>query len=515
MKRHSLKLFGTIAVLIFISFLISAAKFSAVNAQTQKKPPAAATASDVKIRQKMVSGASDKAMETVIYVKGARMRNEILSTGMAMTTVRQCDLKRTLMISDKTKTYLVTPDGTSVAAGASGAEGDGGGAATASNAKPTETRRGGVVNITNTVTDTGERKQMFGFTARHIKTSTVMEASPEACRKVNHKSETDGWYIDFQYDFDCPGQKQIVTTPPVQARPDCEDEIRTKTIGTAKLGFPVSVTTTIYDSSGKTNTVTQEVVELSRTPLDAALFDVPTGYALAKDYQELYGMNDTASRSGGSRTNSSATTNASGTAISSAAATPAGFVAASAPKKEGAVRIGILMPKAQMTAGDAAQAAEALRNTFASYLNGPNVELVALGARLPSQALEEAKQSQCDYVLSASLTQKKGGGGGGMFGKALGNIASSAIGHLPGGNTAGEAAARSAAITGVYTAASISGSIKAKDELTLEYKLEAPDGAKPGAANTTKAKAKSDGEDVFTPLVEKAAQAILDAVTKK
>jgi uncharacterized protein YcfJ len=102
-----------------------------------------------------------------------------------------------------------------------------------------------------------------------------------------------------------------------------------------------------------------------------------------------------------------------------------------------------------------------------------------------------------------------------MFGKALGNIAGSAIGHLPGGNTAGEAAARSATITGVYTAANISGSIKAKDELTLEYKLEATDAAKSGVANTAKAKAKSDGEDVFTPLVEKAAQAIMDAIMKK
>ncbi len=509
MKRHLLKLFGTIAVLTLISFLIPSAKISTVNAQTQKKPTAVATASDVRIRQKVTSGTSDKAMETVIYVKGARMRNEMLSGDMAMMTVRQCDLKRTIMINDKTKTYLITPDGTN----ATGQGGESGSVSSASNAQqPTETRRGGVVNVTSTVTDTGERKQMFGFTARHIKTSTVIEASPEACNKGTHKSETDGWYIDFQYDFDCPEQKKIVTAAPVMTRPDCEDEIRTKTIGTAKLGFPVSVTTTIYDSNGKTNTVTQEVLELSRAPLNVALFDVPAGYTLAKNYQELYGMNNMASQSNGSRTNSSATTSVS-TATASPAA-PAGFVAASAPKKEGASRIGIVMPKAQMSAGDAAQVAEVLRNTFASYLNSPNVELVALSARLPSQALEEAKQSQCDYVLHASLMQKKGGGGG-MFGKALGNIASSAVGHLPGGNTAGEAAARSVAITGVYTAASISGSIKAKDELTLEYKLEATDGAKPGVANTAKAKAKSDGEDVFTPLVEKAAQAIMDAVMKK
>jgi len=85
----------------------------------------------------------------------------------------------------------------------------------------------------------------------------------------------------------------------------------------------------------------------------------------------------------------------------------------------------------------------------------------------------------------------------------------------PGGSTAGGAAAHSAAITGVYTAASISGSIKTKDEFTLEYKLEATDGTQPEVANTAKAKAKSDGEDVLTPLVEKSAQAIIDSVMKK
>jgi CheY-like chemotaxis protein len=189
------------------------------------------------------------------------------------------------------------------------------------------------------------------------------------------------------------------------------------------------------------------------------------------------------------------------------------MTAAGTAKKAGAVRIGIVTPKAQMTGSDAARAAEALRNTFAKYLNGPTIEVVALTARMPSQALEEAKGSGCDYVLHTSLTHKKGGGGGGMFGKALGNIAGAAVGHIP-INTAGDAAARSAAITGIYTTANIAGSVKAKDELTLDYKLEATDAAKPGVAKVEKAKAKSDGEDVLTPLIEKAAESIV-AATKK
>ena len=508
MKRNASNLRGAFAASAVISFFLFAV-VGTVTAQAPKNQ--ASSVPDIKIRQKMTMAGSDRGSESVIYVKGSRMRNEMASSGMSIMTVRQCDLNRTIMINDKTRTYFIQPDG------ANGAAGDGGAASGvgAASTQQAQTRRGGVVNVTNTITDTGERKEMFGFTARHIKMSMVKESSPDACDQGNNKVETDGWYIDFQYEFSCPMDRKKVETPGITSRPDCNDEIRTKTIGKAKLGFPVLTTTTIYGPDGKvTATMTNEVTELSRSPLDAALFDVPAGYGLAKNYQELYGMGtgDGGSGTAANRSTSS-TVAAAANAISAAANAPAGFVAASSPKKEGASRIGIVMPKAQMSAGDSAQAAAGLRNTFASFLNSPNIELVALNARLPSQALEEAKQSNCDYVLYASLTQKKGSGG--MFGKALGNIASSAIGHLPGGSNTGEAVARSVAVTTVYTAADISGQIKSKDELTLEYKLESTDAAKPPVANTAKAKAKSDGEDVFTPLVEKAAQSVVDAVTRK
>jgi hypothetical protein len=251
------------------------------------------------------------------------------------------------------------------------------------------------------------------------------------------------------------------------------------------------------------------VVELVRSPLDAAHFDIPAGYTLARNAQELYGIGGETRAAGRVR---SGEESAAGVPV--AAGTPAAgpLAAPGTPKRPGAVRIGIVMPKAQVTSGDVRAAAEAVRYAFAGYLNGPSVEVVALTALLPLQAAEEAKQSQCDYVLYASLTQKKGGGG--MFARALGNIAGAAVGHVP-VNTPGEAAARSATITGIYTTASNAGSVKAKDELTLEYRLEATDGARPGMSNTAKAKAKSDGEDVLTPLIEKAAIAVVSVAAKK
>ena len=449
----------------------------------------------------MTPGGSDTSTESAMYVKGARMRNEMNTGGMSIVTIRQCDLKRTLMINDKNRTYMIVPD-----SGPAGAA-----QLPTSTGRPSgPPRRGGVVNLTSTLNDTGERKQIFGFEARHIKSSTLKEASPDACNTENNKIETDGWYIDFNYDFQCPDQPTS-TDHVLPSTPDCVDEIRTRSIGKAKLGFPVLTITSILGPDGKVQTtITNEVVELSRETLDAALFDVPQGYRLVTDYQELYGIGGVDSKTAVNENAKIAPNDGSQAAISAAASVPAGFVSANSPRKPGVARIGIMLPKAQMTGDNGTQAAEALRHTFASFLNGPSVELVSLNSRLSSQALEEAKQAQCDFILSSSLTQKKGGGG--MFGKALGNIATSAVGHLPGASTTGGAVARSVTIRGVYTAADVSRSIKSKDELSLQYRLESTNGTKPGLSKTEKAKARSDGEDIFTPLVEKAAEAIFAAI---
>jgi hypothetical protein len=494
------------SVAVAIGALIYIAAAPITNTQTPNK---ATATTDVKLRQRMTSGGSERGAETVLYVKGPRMRNEINGGDAGMVTVVQCDLKRTLMINEKTRSYMVMPmDGANTSRTSSaGGEGDGA-SGVSSNGQPPKAIRGGLVNITNTITDTGERKEMFGFTARHIKTSMVKKGSPDACDK-DQKLETDGWYVDFQYAFDCPSQTQKYQPSPVPSQAGCRDEVRTKTIGTAKLGFPLLVTTTMYQPDGGTTSVTQEVLELSRAPLDAALFEVPQGYTLAKDVQGLYGINSPTSASTANQSN----TNTVGIPIgnvSSSANQPASVTSATTPKKAGSIRIGIIVPKVQLTTGNVAEAAEAVRNGFVSYLSGPTIEVVPLGARLPSLAMEEARQSDCDFVLFSSLTQKKGGGGG-MFGRALGNIAGSAAVYIPGGGSAGTAAARSATIAGVYTSASIVSSIKARDEVNLEYKLEATNASRQGVANTVKAKASRDGEDIVTPLIEKASEAVVSA----
>ena len=503
MNRPFLKLTALIAAILAGASVVT-------NSQTPNKP----TTNDVKIRQRMSMG-DRGGVESLLYIKGQRMRNEMPGNA-GFTTILQCDLKRTLTINEKTKTYMITPtDGSGVptgtgptggGTGVSSGDGDGGGGrgVSVASAQPQTPQRGGLVNITNTITDTGERKQMFGFTARHIKTSMVKTASPEACDK-DQKVETDGWYIDFQYAFECPDQTQKHQPVPVRPQqPGCKDEIRTKTIGTAKLGFPLLVTTTVYQPDGRTSTMTQEVLELSREQLSASLFDVPEGYALAKDANALYGITASAAYNPPSNNNAAASTSAD---------TNANVTSSSTPKQPGVIRIGLITPRVQLTSGDVAHATESLRNSFANYLKGPTIEVVTLSARLPAQAMEEARQSQCDYVLSVSMNVKKGGGGS-MFGRAIGNIAGSAAGHIPGGGSATTGAARSAAITGVYTTAAIATTIKARDELSLEYKLDSVETTNSVRSDSAKAKAKSDGEDIVTPIVETAAKSIIASVKK-
>ena len=219
-----------------------------------------------------------------------------------------------------------------------------------------------------------------------------------------------------------------------------------------------------------------------------------------------------AASAGGAYSQPNTTSSANSTSVSSSSANaPA---TAAGPKKAGIIRIGVVMPKVQMSAGDPAPAAEALRNSFVSYLKGPSVEVIPLSARLASSVTEEARQSECDYVLYVSMSVKKGGGGS-LFGRAIGNVAGATAGHIPGGGSATTGAARSAAIGSVYTTAAIVSSIKAKDEVTLEYRLEPTDPAKQRVANTAKAKASQDGEDVVTGLVEKAAGVVVATVSAK
>jgi hypothetical protein len=58
-------------------------------------------------------------------------------------------------------------------------------------------------------------------------------------------------------------------------------------------------------------------------------------------------------------------------------------------------------------------------------------------------------------------------------------------------------------------------STKAKDELSLEYRLQSPDGKVQLGPETEKRTAKTDGEDLLTPAVLRAAETIVNHASGK
>ncbi len=171
--------------------------------------------------------------------------------------------------------------------------------------------------------------------------------------------------------------------------------------------------------------------------------------------------------------------------------------------------VALMMPSLQGVPGNAEEAGSGVRDLIAKYLTGPSLQVVTLESRLSSQARAEAKEKGCEPILVTALKRKSGGGG---LRKALGQAAGASSSYLPGGGTVGSVAARAAASAGLQTAASLAASTKAKDEMTLEYSLQTAAGDVRFGPKTESQKASTDGEDLLTPVVMRAAEAI---VTRK
>jgi hypothetical protein len=472
---------------------------------------------DVKIKIRQT--AAGQSTENTTYIKGKRQRSEM--AGGMMVTVTQCDLQRDLQISPQSKTYVVNPyDNSPVTNNGTGST---------TGAKSIESIKGGTVTTTVTNKDTGERRQMFGYTARHIIQTIETASSPDSCNPVNSKMEIDAWYIDATFALECQNARRYT---PYQTKPNggCHDTYSTKTVGAGKPGYAVYAKMTMFDDKGQPSFSTvQEVEEISNATLDAALFDVPQGYREVKSAQEMYSssaMMQTSSSASGSSSSSIGIPGASkqsyGGSPSSGLAqnvqklsqsSPAAPSGEASEKKPGVVRIGMTNVKTGAVGeGMSAQdLAAAIKNSLTEYLKTPKVELVQLDAKLPSAIADEARGKQCDYVIYANVSHKKGGGGGfgSMFKAVAPVVAQTGIGRT--GSTIGNVAGQ-VATTAIVSAGQASANVKSKDEITLDIKLVAVASSVSSLDKEYKGKARSDGEDIISPLIEQAAQAILDAV---
>jgi hypothetical protein len=139
-------------------------------------------------------------------------------------------------------------------------------------------------------------------------------------------------------------------------------------------------------------------------------------------------------------------------------------------------------PSAQMPGVSNEAAIAAVRNAFKNYLAGPSLDVEALSARLTSQARAPAA------IRPSGASQ------------VAANAGSS------GTRVLASAAAGGAANT-YYSSFT-----QSSDKLTLTARLEAVEGSVLTQSSDTR-KARSDGEGLLSPLVERAAAQVVNAVS--
>lgn len=338
--------------------------------------------------------------ESTVYIKGGRERREMSFGGHGgAVTITQCDQKRMVTISGDRCTVMSMGGGETSCpqTPAFGAMGR--------NREEPEmpARKGGVVTIARTSTDTGERQDMFGYKARHIKTSMTMESSPDACNQSHMKMETDGWYADLSAGFSC-GDESYRALACGGGKRGCSDRIVMKGGGGGALGYPLKQTMTMVSDQG-TFTTTTEVVEITTATLDAPLFDMPPGCKV---------MDMSAMMGGAPATAHSEAAPEPAAAPTKAAATPPAQppAAAVAPKTAGVVRIGVV--KIKDMSGESLPT-DSLRLNLMSEIARHQMEAVPLDAEAPHTDVEsEASSKQCDYILYTVSTQVKEPGSGGL-----------------------------------------------------------------------------------------------------
>ena len=169
-----------------------------------------------------------------------------------------------------------------------------------------------------------------------------------------------------------------------------------------------------------------------------------------------------------------------------------------------------LAPASVEAAPSGSDPVAAVRESFTSFLTGPTVGVIPLNARLESQVRQEAKLAGCSYLLLPSVKHQRKTGG--LLGRVAGSAAEQGAWSVAAGagSTAGRIAATAAAGAARTAVWDYAHNFRSKDELTLAWRLEGPDGAELKKGKEKK-KAASDGEDLLTPMVQSASESVVEA----
>ena len=135
------------------------------------------------------------------------------------------------------------------------------------------------VRIESRTVDTGEKKTLFGLTAKHFVTTIERPVK----NGVSGSEKIDGWYVDHEQ-LECEKAEAL----PVELRgliladfPEIPDTHHT---GPIPPGLPLQVTDTIkwrggkHGASGETRKSEVIVESISDSPLDTKTFEIPVGF---------------------------------------------------------------------------------------------------------------------------------------------------------------------------------------------------------------------------------------------
>jgi hypothetical protein len=158
-----------------------------------------------------------------------------------------------------------------------------------------EPRRTPNLLIETTTVDTGERKRVFGRTARRVVTTRKQVPLPAGVAESDEMT-MDGWYVDLDADMSCEPRRKgarlhavAVGTSSGQPLP----VITFKDVGTLEDGYAVELTTTWPLRSVRLQpdptarlqpdlTTHRIVTEWSTGPLEPELFEIPKGFRPAE-----------------------------------------------------------------------------------------------------------------------------------------------------------------------------------------------------------------------------------------
>ncbi len=158
------------------------------------------------------------------------------------------------------------------------------------------------VHIEVKTVDTGERKQMFGHTARHVIT-TEKRTPLEGSHAQPEESTRDGWYIDLEQRISCDPEYMrmssthsyavLLVAPARISGNQIIDKPEFVSIGKPERGFASEEIITSDDSYTSADGTTKhaksrterKVTELYEGALNPSLFEVPHGFRRVKEIE--------------------------------------------------------------------------------------------------------------------------------------------------------------------------------------------------------------------------------------